>query len=47
MYARGERRPGGVPEPVAVHGLLVVGAAYYWWQDTESGRGCCAGTHRG
>ncbi|MFC5655184.1 alpha/beta hydrolase family protein [Streptomyces nogalater] len=26
-----------MPEPVAVHGLLVVGAAGYWWQDTESG----------
>ncbi|MGW1645940.1 alpha/beta hydrolase family protein [Streptomyces eurythermus] len=26
-----------MPEPVAVHGLLVVGTAGYWWQDAESG----------
>ncbi|MFF9581246.1 alpha/beta hydrolase family protein [Streptomyces achromogenes] len=37
MGAYGERRPSGGPEPVAVHGLLVVGAAGYWWQDAESG----------
>lgn len=37
MCAYGERRPSGGPEPVAVHGLLAVGAAGYWWQDAESG----------
>ncbi|MFG2356360.1 alpha/beta hydrolase [Streptomyces sp. NPDC048521] len=49
MRAHGE---SGVPdpeEPVAVHGLVTVGTAGYWWQDTETGarllRGDASGVH--
>ncbi|MEU1488066.1 prolyl oligopeptidase family serine peptidase [Streptomyces sp. NPDC005752] len=40
---------GSAERPVAVHGLVTVGSAGYWWQDAESGarmlRGDATGVH--